>query len=126
MLLSEIVEDLCLQTPLGNKLSIKDYCLIIYIYVFTIDIMHQEELGLLKKEITLLYENLEEAKQILVDSRLSKMPKVKGFPTPSRSLKYAKHFQAKDWIAISKCIVYVIEGNLKLCVDEFFFKIYLI
>lgn len=77
-----------------------------------IDIMHQEELGLLKKEISLLYEGLSSSTKSEVDTRLYKMPTIPGFPSPAVSLQYAKHFQAKDWISIAKCILIVCEGNV--------------
>lgn len=41
--------------------------------------MHQEELGLLKKEIQHIFENLHPDKQDLLDERLQNMPKVSGF-----------------------------------------------
>lgn len=73
--------------------------------------MHNEELGLLKKEVTFIYDMLNSVEKKEVNTRLSEMPSVPGFPTPNRPLSYAKHFKAKEWIAIAKVILFVCEGR---------------
>lgn len=80
MLLSEIVEDLCLQTPLGMFYFWCLYKMLVFIDKKNTDIMHQEELGLLKKEIVMLFNNLSEKKQDVLDAILREMPKVPNFP----------------------------------------------
>jgi hypothetical protein len=48
--------------------------------------MHQEELGLLKKEILLIYNLLPEEQKKIVDTKLQNAPKIPGFPSITRSL----------------------------------------
>ena len=72
--------------------------------------MHNEELGLIKKEISSIYDDLSEEKKKHVDTTLRNMPKIPGFPAVTRSLSESKSFKAKDWISISKYICYVMEG----------------
>ena len=48
--------------------------------------MHQEELGLLKKEIELVYEGLSDEEKSIVDCKLQQMPKIPGFPRITRPL----------------------------------------
>lgn len=54
----------------------------IYIQIFlkNEDIMHNEELGLLKKEIMLMYEGMSKASKKLLNQRILQMPKVANFP----------------------------------------------
>ena len=48
--------------------------------------MHQEKLGLLKKEIELVYEGLSDEENSIIDSKLQQMPKIPGFPRITRPL----------------------------------------
>jgi len=73
--------------------------------------MHQEELGLLKKEIVNIYAKLTSSDKLLVDRLLREMPKVPGFPKFTGTLADAKHFQAKQWITIAKLIPFVVKGG---------------
>lgn len=57
-----------------------------YTNYYISDIMHQEELGLLKKEILLIYESLTPAQKSTVDTKLQNTPKIPGFPSITRSL----------------------------------------
>jgi hypothetical protein len=74
--------------------------------------MHQEELGLLKKEVINIYARLDAVQKELVDSLLRRMPKVPGFPRFTGTLADAKHFQAKQWITIAKLLPFVVKGIL--------------
>ena len=48
--------------------------------------MHQEELGLLKKEIELVYKGLSDEEKSIIDSKLQQMPKIPGFPRITKPL----------------------------------------
>ena len=72
--------------------------------------MHNEELGLLKKEIMLLWNSLSKIEKTKVDQRISAMPVVPNFPKISISLDKAGSFKAKHWITISKYIVCTVWG----------------
>ena len=72
--------------------------------------MHQEELGLLKKEVIFLYDKLTPEQKLDVDQSLCKMPKVPGFPKFTGTLDDASHFQAKQWITIAKLLPFVVKG----------------
>lgn len=72
--------------------------------------MHNEELSLIKKEISFIYDELSEEKKKHVDTTLRNMPKIPGFPSFTRSLSDSNTFKAKDWISVSKYICYVMEG----------------
>ena len=72
--------------------------------------MHNEELGLLKKEITFLYSNLPEASQQVLDTRLQGMPTCPNFPKFTGTLGKPSNFKAKHWIVISKYICCAVHG----------------
>jgi hypothetical protein len=74
--------------------------------------MHNEELGLLKKEISALYESLSEADKETLDRRIQSMPVVPNFPRITISLSKPSIFKAKHWITISKYICCAIHGLL--------------
>ena len=71
--------------------------------------MHNEELGLLKREILELYGNLTEDYKNKVDERLQNMPVVPNFPKITATLAKPGSFKAKHWIVISKYICCVIQ-----------------
>jgi hypothetical protein len=73
--------------------------------------MHNEELGLLKLEITNLYNSLSAENRALLDERIQAMPTVPGFPKISISLSKSSQFKAKHWITVSKYICCTIYGN---------------
>lgn len=74
--------------------------------------MHNEELGLLKREISSLYDSLSEADKKKLDSRIQSMPVVPNFPRITVSLSKPSIFKAKHWITISKYICCAIHGVL--------------
>jgi len=78
--------------------------------------MHQEELGLLKREVINIYSALSSENKELVDIILRKMPKIPGFPRFTGTLADAKHFQAKQWITIAKLLPFVVKGMLYIVV----------
>jgi len=87
--------------------------------------MHNEELGLVKKEIEFIYNSLSEDKQLLLDVRLRNMPKIPYFPSFTRTLEDLKSFKAKDWITICKTICYAVQGMLKMqanIISKYYFR----
>ena len=68
--------------------------------MFLQDIMHQEELGLLKKEITLIYESLTDEEKALVDFKLQQTPKIPWFPSITRCLSQVYNFFSNFFIII--------------------------
>jgi hypothetical protein len=76
--------------------------------------MHNEELGLLKREISELYDSLDKETRSIVDSRLLSMPTVPNFPKISCTLENPSYFMAKDWIVVSKYICCAVHGKVIL------------
>lgn len=74
--------------------------------------MHNEELGLLKREISALYQSLSDNNKVILDSRIQSMPVVPNFPRITVSLSKPSIFKAKHWITISKYICCAIHGLL--------------
>lgn len=131
-MMAGIIEDCCSQTPLGIY-NIFVYILVVSVMYFPItalgfnwfnflfpptyfwflqNIMHNEELGLLKREISSLYDSLSEADKKKLDSRIQSMPVVPNFPRITVSLSKPSIFKAKHWITISKYICCAIHGVL--------------
>lgn len=74
--------------------------------------MHNEELGLLKREISSLYASLSDDGKELLDNRIQSMPVVPNFPRITMPLSKPSIFKAKHWITISKYICCAIHGLL--------------
>ena len=88
--------------------------------------MHNEELGLLKREITELYESLSQTNKDILDDRLQHMPVVPNFPKITVSLKKPGIFKAKHWIVISKYICCAVHGiRNKKCQHYLFVNFFL-
>ncbi len=72
--------------------------------------MHNEELGLLCREVGALWKTLTPEARDELDRRVQSMPTVHNFPRITASIGKPGFFKAKHWITVSKFICCAIYG----------------